>query len=64
MIEKKTKTILTHFQNGSKWLELANLIARKNRDISIIKDFEKDPSLKKIHAQRDKICSKNFHKKK
>lgn len=64
MKEKKNKTIPIPFQSGSKWLELANIIARKNRNISIIKDFEKDPSLKKIHAQKDKICSKKFYKKK
>lgn len=64
MKDKKNKTIPTPFQIGSKWQELANLIARKNRQISIIEDFEKDPSLKKIHTQRDKIYSKTFIKKK
>lgn len=64
MREKKSKTADISFQKGSKWLELANLVARKNRDISIIKDFEKDPSLKKIHTQRDKIYSKKFFKNK
>ncbi|MBN2479377.1 MAG: hypothetical protein JXA94_04035 [Parachlamydiales bacterium] len=52
------------FKKGSKWQELANLIARKNRQISIIEDFKKDPNLKKIHIQKDKIFSKIFSQKK
>lgn len=49
------KKIKSDKNEGSKWQELANFISRKNREISIIKDFEKDPALKKIHNQRDKI---------
>ncbi|NGX52509.1 MAG: hypothetical protein KR126chlam5_00809 [Candidatus Anoxychlamydiales bacterium] len=65
--KKKKKTLSkvpVTFQKGSKWQELANFISRKNREISIIKDFEKDPSLKKIHSQRDKIFAKEFSQKK
>lgn len=51
------------FTKGSKWQELANFISRKNRNISIIKDLNKDPVLKKIHAQRDKIYSNIFKQK-
>lgn len=62
---KKTKPPAVSFSNkGTKWQELANFISRKNRDISIVKDFEKDPNLKKIHSQRDKIFSKEFFQKK
>jgi len=62
MIEKKiNQKIISPFKKGSKWQELANFISRKNRDISIIKDIQKDPMLKKIHFQRDKIYSKSFH---
>jgi hypothetical protein len=50
-----TKKVRSNKSQGSKWQELANFISRKNRQISIIKDFEKDPTLKKIHTQRDKI---------
>ncbi len=61
MIDKKfNPQISPPFKKGSKWQELANFISRKNRDISIIKDIEKDPALKKIHTQRDKIFSKIF----
>jgi len=42
---------------GSKWQELANIVARKNREISIIKDVENDPVLKKIHSQKNKTFS-------
>ncbi|NGX33781.1 MAG: hypothetical protein K1060chlam1_00122 [Candidatus Anoxychlamydiales bacterium] len=65
--KKNKKTLpkaFASFQKGSKWQELANFISRKNRDISIIKDFEKDPNLKKIHTQRDKIFAKKFTRKK
>ncbi|NGX44692.1 MAG: hypothetical protein K1060chlam3_00864 [Candidatus Anoxychlamydiales bacterium] len=65
--KKKKKTLSkvpVPFQKGSKWQELANFISRKNREISIIKDFEKDPYLKKIHSQRDKIFAKEFSQKK
>jgi hypothetical protein len=65
MIEKKFKSKISFpLKKGSKWQELANFISRKNRDISIIKDIEKDPALKKIHIQRDKIYSSSFSKKK
>ena len=65
--KKNKKTIpkaFASFQKDSKWQELENFISRKNRDISIIKDFEKDPNLKKIHTQRDKIFAKKFTRKK
>ena len=65
---KKKKQLLPKvpvpFQKGSKWQELANFISRKNRDICILKDVKKDPNLKKIHEQRDKIYSKLFKKQK
>lgn len=65
MIQKKINPqIIPPFTKGSKWLELANFISRKNRDISIIKDVEKDPALKKIHNQRDKIFSSLLKNKK
>jgi len=43
-------------EDSSKWLELANLISRENRKISIIEEI-KDPVLKKIHDQRVKFFS-------
>jgi hypothetical protein len=55
--------ITPFFKKGSKWQELANFISRKNRSISIIKDIQKDPVLKKIHLQRDKIFSEIFNQK-
>jgi len=65
MIEKKINPkIIPPFKKGSKWQELANFISRKNRTISIIKDTRKDPALKKIHIQRDKIHSKLFKQNK
>ena len=64
MIGKKFKPQITApFKKGSKWQELANFISRKNRAISLIKDIEKDPALKKIHTQRDKILSNIFKQK-
>lgn len=64
--KNKTKTTEIDFfeQKGSKWQELANFLSRKNRSICIIEDIKKDPSLKKIHLQRDKIYSKLFKKQK
>ncbi len=62
--KKKLPKVSIFFEKGSKWQELANFISRKNREISIIKDFKKDPYLKKIHLQRDKIFAKEFSKKK
>lgn len=65
MIGKKINSqIAPPFRKGSKWTELANFISRKNREISIIKDVENDPVLKKIHEQRDKIFSTLFKEKK
>jgi len=65
---KKNKSKKTEFESfihkSSKWQELANFISRKNRDICILKDVKKDPNLKKIHEQRDKIHSKLFKKQK
>ncbi|NGX32869.1 MAG: hypothetical protein K1060chlam4_00925 [Candidatus Anoxychlamydiales bacterium] len=64
--KKKKKTmpkVPVPFRKGTKWQELANFISRKNREISIIKDFKKDPTLKKIHSQRDKIFAKEFNQK-
>ena len=61
---KRLPKVPIPFQKGSKWQELANFISIKNREISIIKDFKKDPNLKKIHTQRDKIFAKDFSKKK
>ncbi len=58
MKKKKIPKIQAPFyKKGSKWQGLANLISRKNREISIITD-EKDPRLKKIHLQKTKIFSK------
>jgi len=54
-MKKITPEIFIPFKKGSKWKELANLISRKNRQILVIKDIKKDPALRKIHEQRDKI---------
>ena len=56
-LEKKPETKLDDDDSSSKWQELANLVSRENRDITIKKDLEKDPQLKKIHDQRNRIFS-------
>jgi len=43
-------------EDGSKWVELANVVARENREISI-KNVKEDPTLQEIHEQRKKIFS-------
>jgi len=65
MIKKKIPKIEPPFvKKGSKWLELANLLSRKSREYHIIEDVKKDPALKKIHIQMDKIFSKISFKRK
>jgi len=58
MILRKNNTKTpTSDPKGSKWQELANLLSRKSRSFSLLKDSQ-DPFLKKVHEQRDKIFSK------
>jgi hypothetical protein len=60
--KQTTRPIESFIYKSSKWQELANLLARKNRSFSILKDFENDPNLKKIHEQKNKIFQKTFKK--
>jgi hypothetical protein len=53
---KKDRQIHATNKKGSKWQELANFISRKYRTISI-QELKKDPTLRKIHEQIEKIFS-------
>ncbi|MFA6119422.1 MAG: hypothetical protein WC688_05860 [Parachlamydiales bacterium] len=63
IVRKTTSPVFSTNQQGSKWQELANLVSRKARKISILKDEQTDPALKKTHEKINDLFIKKNKKK-